>query len=461
MTTSMTVANCMLVKPSGALPATILIEDGTVQALLRPHERPSAETVIDAEGRYVIPGCIDAHVHLGLSQSFEDACWNESRAAVTGGVTTMMHYLLSPTSFFDVYEEHVKAVETRAFIDVFFHALVRADRQIEEIPKTVEQLEITSYKFHLAMKGPEAAYGISGVDDGALYEGLLQVAKEPGVMALVHAENIDVILRFRDRLREEFGDRTDTATWARYRPAFTEEEAIARATRLARQAGAPLGVIHNSVGTGPEILAEAKASYPRLYMETCPQYLVLHKDLPLGTWGKVNPPLRSVQDSESLWRALGAGQIDWMGSDHCDYDLATRDAPFWEAGPGLPSGMTMIMPTLLSHGVNRGRLSLPQLVELTSSTAARVFGLAPRKGALEVGSDGDLVVLDDSREVTITADVLNSYSDYTPYEGMVCKGWARTTVGGGEVLYDRGEVNESPARRGRVLRQDRSNPPIL
>jgi dihydropyrimidinase len=459
--TSLTVANCILVKPAGAAPATVLIEDGLVRALLPPDDRPSADTVIDAEGRYVIPGCIDAHVHLGLSQSFEDACWNESRAAVTGGVTTMMHYLLSPTSFFDVYEEHVNAVETRAFVDVFFHALVRTDRQIEEIPKTVEQLGITSYKFHMAMKGPEAAYGISGVDDGALYEGLLQVAGVPGVIALVHAENIDVILRFRDRLRDELGDRTDTAAWARYRPAFTEEEAIARAARFAMQAGAPLGIIHNSVGIGPTILAEAKTRYPRLYMETCPQYLVLHKDMALGTWGKVNPPLRSSEDSELLWRALAAGQIDWMGSDHCDYDVATRNVPFWDAGPGLPSGMTMIMPTLLSHGVNRGRLSLPRLVELTSTTAARVFGLAPRKGTLEVGSDGDLVVLDDGREVTITADILNSYSDYTPYEGMVFNGWTRTTVGGGEVLYDRGEVNESPSRRGRVLQQDRRNPPVL
>jgi len=458
---TLTVANAVLVKPTGAAPATVLVGDGRVQALLPPHDRPSAETTIDVEGRYVIPGCIDAHVHLGLSQSFEDACWNESRAAVTGGVTTMMHYLLSPGSFFDVYHEHVKAVEQRAFIDMFFHALVRNDTQVLEIPRTVEELGITSYKFHMAMKGAEAAYGISGVDDGALYEGLLQVAALRGVMALVHAESIDVILRFRERMIAENPGATETAIWSQYRPAFTEEEAIVRAVKLAEVAGAPLGIIHNSVGAGPALLADAKASYPHLYMETCPQYLMLHQDMPLGTWGKVNPPLRSTKDSEKLWSALATGQIDWMGSDHCDYSLATREGTIWDVGPGLPSGMTMILPSLLTGGLNEGRLSLPRIVELTSSTAARLFGLSPQKGTVEVGSDGDLVILDDQREVPITAEVLNSFSDYTPYEGLVAKGWARTTIGGGEVLYDRGEVNETPSRRGRVLRQDRSTAPLL
>jgi dihydropyrimidinase len=123
--------------------------------------------------------------------------------------------------------------------------------------------------------------------------------------------------------------------------------------------------------------------------------------------------------------------------------------------------MTMILPSLLTGGLNGGRLSLPRIVELTSSTAARLFGLSPRKGTVEVGSDGDLVILDDQREVPITSEVLNSFSDYTPYQGLVAKGWARTTIGGGEVLYDRGEVNETPSRRGRVLRQDRSAAPIL
>jgi dihydropyrimidinase len=333
---SLTIANAVLVGPTGRIPGTLLVDEGRIQAILSPGDRPSADSTIDAAQRYVIPGLIDAHVHLGFLRPFEDACSSESRAAVTGGVTTMMHYLMSESSFFDVYEQHAKWVETRSLIDVAFHGFVHNDVQVAEIPRTVDELGITSYKFHMAHKGPEAIYGIKGVDDGAIFEGLVQVGSRSGVMGLLHAENIDVILRFRDRLMREYPDATDTALWARYRPAFTEEDGIVRGIRFAEQAAAPLAIVHNSVGTGPQLLAEAKIRYPHLYMETCPQYLVLHKDMPLGTRGKVNPPLRTVRDCESLWRALAARQIDWMGSDHAgDYDLATREGTLWDVGPGV------------------------------------------------------------------------------------------------------------------------------
>jgi dihydropyrimidinase len=180
---SLTVKNCLLVRPTGTSAASIHTDGGVVRAILPADDAPAADVMIDAEGRFVIPGVIDNHVHLGLSQSFEDACRRESAAAVTGGVTSMMHFLLSSGSFFDVYDEHVKAIETNSLIDIGFHALVLNDTQVAEIPKTVDELGLTSYKFHMAMKGPEAAYGIRGVDDGALYEGLLQVATRPGVMA--------------------------------------------------------------------------------------------------------------------------------------------------------------------------------------------------------------------------------------------------------------------------------------
>jgi len=460
--TSLAIRNATVVRPFGRSPSTILIDDGRVQALLAPSERPAAETTIDARGAYVIPGVIDPHVHLGLSQTFADACRNESRAAVTGGVTTMLHYLLSPGSFLDAYGDHATAVEAHSLVDVGFHALITNDAQVAEIPRTVDELRLTSYKFHMAMKGPEAAYGIRGVDDGALLEGLRNVASRPGVLALVHAENIDVILRGRDRMMARHGDETRTAIWSEYRPAFTEEEeeAITRAFRLADEAGSPVGIVHTSVGRGPELLARARVHYPHLYMETCPQYLVLDQDMDLGTWGKVNPPLRTRADQELLWQALATGGIDWLGSDLCDYDRASREGSLWEVGPGLPSGMTLILPVLLSHGVRRGCLTLEQVVALTSTNFARLGGFAPRKGALEVGSDADLVILDLDHEVTISAEILNSHSDYTPYEGMVLTGWARTTVAGGEVRYDRGDVADG-GRRGRVLRQDPEQVPAL
>jgi dihydropyrimidinase len=457
---SLAIVNGVIVKASGRTRATILMDEGKIQAVLSPHERPSAEVTIDAEGRNIIPGVIDAHVHLGISQDFESSCWSESRAAVTGGVTTMIHYLLSPDSYFDVYDSHVKAVEKNSLIDVAFHGLVQNEKQIEEIPRTIDELGMTSYKFHMAMKGVEAGYGIKGVDDGMMFEGMMQVASRKGVLALAHAENIDVILRFRERMVRENPDSKDLSLWRKYRPAFTEEEAIVRCARLAEAAGVPFGVIHNSVGTGPHLLAEARIRYPHLYMETCPQFLMLNADMPLGTIGKMNPPLRSNSDSEALWAAIANRQIDWMGSDHCDYDEASKKGSIWEAGPGLVSGVQMILPTLL-NGVNEGRISLERLVEVTSSNTAKIFGFSPQKGTLDVGCDADLVILDMDREVTINAEILNGFSPFTPYDGIKVKGWARTTIGGGQVLYDQGQVNDLTNHRGKIIRQDRNNPPVL
>ena len=458
--TSLVVTRATLVRPNGRHPATLVVADGRIQAILPPEERPSADTVIDAKGRFVIPGVIDPHVHLGLSQSFEDACWSESRAAVTGGVTSMMHYIITSDSFFSVYEKHRIAVEAHSLVDIGFHGMVQNDRHVEELARTAVELPLTSYKFHMAMKGPEAAYGIRGVDDGLIYEGLQEVGKLPNVLALIHAENIDVILRFRDRMIQRWQQDPASANWSDYRPAFTEEEAISRAALLAEHAGAPLGIVHTSVGRGPELLARARLRYAPLYMETCPQYLVLNRGMGLGVRGKVNPPLREPRDCEMLWHALAVGEIDWMGSDHCDYDLRSRVGELWDVGPGLPSGVTMILPVLLSEGVNRGRLTLEQVVQLTSANAARIFGFAPAKGTLEVGSDADLVVLDMDARVVITPAVLNSFSDYTPYEGMTMTGWPRTTVVGGEVAYHLGEVNDSARHRGRVLSQAGRSDPV-
>ena len=459
--TSLTIKDATVVKPTGRSRSTIHIDDGVVRALLPPGEAPAADRIVDARGAFVLPGVIDAHVHLGVIPTFADSCRTESAAAVTGGVTSMWHYLLSPGSFHDVYQQHVDDVEANSLVDIGFHALVTNSQQVAEIPECVDELRITSYKFHMAMKGPEAAYGIKGLDDGSIFEGMRQVANRSGVMALIHAENIDVILHNRERAKAKAPNATETATWSKHRPHFTEEEAIVRSTILAENAGAPLGVVHTSVGSGPELIRRARARYPHLYMETCPQYLILDMDMPLGTWGKVNPPLRTKSDQELLWAGLADGTIDWMGSDHCDYDLASRDGNIWDVGPGLPNGMTMILPVLLSEGVNKGRLPLERVVELTSARFAKLMGVSPRKGGIEVGSDGDLVIVDLAKRVRVETGMLNSYADYSPYEGMELTGWPRMTVVGGEILYEDGKVDRDTSHRGLVITRQPDNKPVL
>jgi dihydropyrimidinase len=166
--------------------------------------------------------------------------------------------------------------------------------------------------------------------------------------------------------------------------------------------------------------------------------------------GKVNPPLRSTDHVEALWQRLADGTIDVMGSDHCPFTRAVKGDELWSARAGITGGSAMILPVLLTEGVRRGRLTMPRLVELTSANAARLFGLYPRKGALEVGSDADLLIVDLDRDVKVDLAALNSVVDFSPYEGWVARGWADTTIAGGQVVYEQGVVvAERP--RGRYL----------
>jgi dihydroorotase-like cyclic amidohydrolase len=244
--------------------------------------------------------------------------------------------------------------------------------------------------------------------------------------------------------------RQDTAAWSDARPEFGDLEAIRRMVVFAEAAGVQLLVPHMGVGLGSEFLRQKAWGRGRVATETCPHYLLFDKDTDRGVRGKVNPPLRSAVQVDALWQRLTDGTIDVLGSDHCPFTRAVKGDDLWSARAGITAGSAMILPVLLTEGVRRGRLTLSQLVELTSYNAARLFGLYPGKGALEVGSDADLVIVDLDRQVKVDLATLNSVVDFSPYEGYLAHGWAATTVAGGEVVYHGGEVvAERP--RGRYL----------
>jgi dihydroorotase-like cyclic amidohydrolase len=271
------------------------------------------------------------------------------------------------------------------------------------------------------------------------------VARVPGGVAIVHCENMELI----ELHQPAFAGRQDTAAWSDARPVFGELEAIRRMVAFAEAAGVRLLVPHRGVGVGSEFLRQKRWGPGRVATETCPHYLLLDKDTDRGVAGKVNPPLRSREHVDALWQRVLDGTIDVMGSDHCPYTRAAKGAELWSARAGITCGSAMILPALLGEGTRRG-LALSRVVELTSYNAARLFGLYPRKGALEVGSDADLVIVDPEREVPVTLGALNSVSDFTPYEGYLARGWAETTIAGGEVVYEKGHV-VAGGRRGRVL----------
>jgi dihydroorotase-like cyclic amidohydrolase len=439
-----------LVSPDGVVEAGVAIRDGIVAGLVAPGETVDAPRTIDAGGRYVLPGLLDTHLHLGTAaQSFPDDCRSESRHAVTGGVTTLLPFVITRGAYADVLPDMQRAVAAESLVDMLFHAIIIREAQIDEIPRMAHELGVRSFKTFMAYKGREISpSGIQGMGDGEIFSVFERVAKIPGGIAIVHAENMDVI----ELHQKPFiaANRQDTAAWSDGRPVFGELEAIRRMAAFADAAGVQLLVPHMGVGIGSEFLRQKTVGRGRVATETCPHYLLFDKDTNRGVMGKVNPPLRDAAHVEALWQRLVDGTIDVLGSDHCPFTKAVKGGDLWSARAGITGGSAMILPVLLAEGVARGRLTMPQLVALTSTNAARLFGLYPRKGALQIGSDADLVIVDLDGEVKVDLATLNSVVDFSPYEGWLARGWADTTIAGGEVVYEQGEVVASRPR-GRYL----------
>jgi dihydropyrimidinase len=450
MAADLFLANCRVVKPDVVVDCGLLIEDGTIVAALRYGETAPARRTIDAAGRFVIPGLLDTHLHLGnAAQSFASDCATESRHAVAGGVTTLMPFVIARDSYLPVLGDLERAVPAASLVDMLFHAIIIRAPQLEEIPRLAAEFGVRSFKAFMAYKGREISpSGIQGMGDDQIFSMFQRVREIPGGVAIVHCENMELIELYQRPLIA--AGRQDTAAWSDGRPAFAELEAIRRMCQFAEAAGVQLLVPHMGVGLGSEFLRQKAWGAGRVATETCPHYLALDKDTDRGVLGKVNPPLRGRDHVEALWGRLTDGTVDVMGSDHCPYTSAAKGDELWAARAGISGGSAMILPVLLTEGVNRGRLTMADVVRLTSYRAARLFGLHPKKGAVEVGSDADLVIVDLDREVKVDLPALHSVIDRTPYEGYVARGWAAMTIAGGEVVYDGGEVVASRAR-GRYL----------
>jgi dihydroorotase-like cyclic amidohydrolase len=443
------VKDARVVKPDAVIDCGLAIRDSRIAAVLAPGETVSARRTLHAGGRPVLPGLIDSHVHLGNSaQSFAADCATESRHAVTGGVTTILPFVITRDSYVDALPGLQQGV-AEGLVDMAFHAIIIRERQVDEIPRLAAEFGVRAFKTFMAYKGREISpSGIQGLGDDAIFSVFQKVAGIPGGIAIVHCENMELIELHQKPFMA--AGRQDTAAWSDARPEFGELEAIRRMALFAEAAGVQLLVPHMGVGLGSEFLRQKAWGRGRVATETCPHYLAFDKDTDRGVQGKVNPPLRSRQHVEALWQRLTDGTIDVLGSDHCPFTRAVKGDDLWTARAGITGGSAMILPVLLTEGVRHRRLSLQQLVALTSANAARLFGLYPRKGALEVGSDADLVILDLDRQVKVDLAALSSVIDFSPYEGYLAHGWAATTVAGGEVVYHDGEVvAERP--RGRYL----------
>ncbi len=341
-----------IVKPDGTISADILVRGRKIAGLVKGDSGIKAKKTIDADGCYILPGVIDPHVHLTAGGSpFAMNCRTETRSALIGGVTTLFHFLRTSNSYFDLIEDYAGDVKKHSLIDVGFHILVMNERHVDEMPRYLKEMGIRSFKFLMAYRGDPAA-PLTGVDDGLLFKGFNQISKLRRGLAMVHAENNDIVNRAVEEVRKQNGQ--DLKSWSHARPAFCEEEAIRRAIFLAEKAGAPLYISHLSIGKGVHLIAREKLKKVPLFVETAGHYLTLTESFnpPKVTLGKVNPPLRTAEDNRQLWSGVRDGVIDTLGSDHCPYTLKFKGDDLWLAGSGI-SGVAMTLPLLLSEGVRK------------------------------------------------------------------------------------------------------------
>ncbi len=436
--------------------ADILIEEGKVAVIGRRLDM-EADRVIDAAGKLVIPGGIDPHTHMELpfgGTSSSDDFRTGTIAAAHGGTTTIIDFAVQykGESLVEAVNNWHRKAEGKTAIDYGFH-LITTDLPDERIPEMKQLINEGVMSFKLFMAYP----GVFLVDDATIYRAM-KVAGNAGGLICMHAENGVVI---NEIIKEALAEgKTAPKYHALTRPTKAEAEGVHRAIAIADMAGAPVYIVHLSCYDALEEVRAARDTGIAAYAETCPQYLFLdysyyEQEGFEGAKYVMTPPLREKWNQEKLWQGIAGNDLQVISTDHCPFcfkeqkELGRDDfTKIPNGGPGVEHRMSLVY----NGGVIPGRISVNRFVEITSTSAAKLFGLFPRKGTIAVGSDADIVIFDPNEEMTISADSHHMNVDYSAYEGMKVRGVTKTVLSRGRVILEDGSYVGSPGD-GEFLRR--------
>jgi dihydropyrimidinase len=429
--------------------ADVAISGGKVVAIGTDLPRGNCKQVLEAKGKYVLPGGIDVHTHLdmpfGGTRSADDF-ETGTRAAAFGGTTTLIDFAIQykGQTLRTAFDDWMSKAQGRAITDYAFHCIITdlPDAQLEEMPALVRE-GVSSFKLFMAYPG------VFMLDDGSIFKAMRQAAKH-GAMICMHAENggaIDVLVQ--QALAE---GKTAPKYHALTRPTTAEAEAVSRAIALAEMAGSPVYIVHLSSNDALEKVREARDRGLPVYAETCPQYLYLSLEDMEGPGFEgakyvFTPPLREKWHQEKLWNGLKHDHLQVVSTDHCPFcfkeqkELGRNDfTKIPNGGPGVEHRYSLIY----SGGVAAGRFSVNRFVELVATTPAKIFGLYPRKGTIAIGSDADIVIFDANREHTISVKTHHMRVDYSMFEGMKVKGTPDIVLSRGRMLVNGDKFDGKP-----------------
>jgi dihydropyrimidinase len=440
-------------------PADVLIDGGVIAQI---GQNLKGDKVLDAGGCYVMPGGIDPHTHLEMpfmgTTAFEDFS-SGTRAALAGGTTMIVDFVLPGInqSLVDAFQSWQQKAG-KAATDYSFHmAITWWGEQVWKEMAEIVKRGVNTFKHFMAYKGSLM------VNDDEMYQSFLRCA-ELGALPLVHAENGDVVARLQQKFMA--AGTTGPEGHAFSRPPEVEGEATNRAIMIADQAGVPLYVVHVSCEDAHEAIRRARMLGRRVYGEPLVQHLTLdeteyfNRDWDYSARRVMSPPFRNKQNQDSLWAGLAAGSLQVVATDHCAFTTEQKRVGVGDFTkiPNGTGGLEDRIPVLWTKGVVTGRLTMNEFVAVTSTNIAKILNIYPRKGAILVGADADIVVLDPKAKKTITAAKQASAIDYNVFEGFEVTGLPRFTLSRGDVVVTEGKIDADNGR-GRFVER-KPNPPV-
>lgn len=446
-TADMAIKGGNLVNSKGMRQADIFIKDGIVDSIEPHYSARPASKIIDASGKFVLPGIIDAHLH----PVYVDRIDTLSKAAACGGITTLIPYIGAVKAWgktgtiLDAVKDFIEEGEKNSVVDFGIHCTLTRDdmdKMATMIPRVVE-IGVISFKAFMAY----ARRGMKLEDDELMKS--MEIIAENGASFAVHAENGNILDYLEDRFTAQgsLGPEFYPAT----HPSLAEAEAIFRVLTLAKVIKCPIYLPHVSAHESLEVIRLFKGwGEPVFFTETCTHYLTFTDEemKKRGALAKMAPPLRKKKDVEEVWKAVEEGLIDVISSDAAGHLVKTKE-PLWDnifkSPYGIP-GIDTMFTVAYDEGVNKGRITLPHLVKLTCENPARIFGLYPRKGVLQEGSDADVVIFDPGVSHTIKAKNQHLKVDYSMYEGQVCLGSPILVIQRGNILMEEGKLKAEPGQ---------------
>lgn len=417
----------------------VAVRDGRIAAL--GTELGEAARTVDASGKIVAPGAVDPHVHFGNTMPFDDEMAIDSGSALLGGVTSIGCFLRSKEPYSRELPQLIESVQARSRVDVFFHLQMFNTAQIDDMKTCADQYGIDSFKFYLS--------GIPGivdsVDEATLLQGMREAHRvSDSAVVAVHCENA-ALVQSAHLEANVFADKNELPleSWERRHPALAEVVAIETSAALAKEAGVRLYVVHISSAAGLDHVRQLRLIGNDIVGETTSIYLTAQSDDRNGLLVKQAPPIRDSANREALWQGVIDGTIETIGTDNTARSLESKNPAGGIDGskPGLPMLGTHVA-VMLDEGVHQRGLPFAQVWHHLSRRPAEVFGLFPQKGSTRPGADADLVVIDLDVEREVVPAQLGSFSDFSPLQGRVLRGWPVVTVKAGVVAAENGAITE-------------------